>query len=48
MKRQEMIDIILDEEKHLWDKLQSSIGSCDYELTKSLRNQWYAIYRLIK
>lgn len=48
MTKQEMINIILDEEKILWDKLQSSIGSSDYEVTNAIRNQWYAINRLVQ
>lgn len=49
MTKQEMIDIILDEEKNLWTELKSSIDEFGYDsvTASSIRNQWQAIDRLI-
>lgn len=49
MRKQEMIDLILEEEKYLWTELKSSIDEFGYDsvTANSIRNQWYAIDRLI-
>lgn len=50
MTKQEMIDIILEESDFLWNELQSSTELYGYnsEPSNAIRNQWYAIDRLIK
>ena len=50
MRKKEMIDLILEEEKNLWRKLKLSIQVRGYDdkVTGAIRNQWCAIYRLIQ
>ena len=45
-----MIDIIIEEEKILWTELKSSLNKDgnDSQTTSAIRNQWYAIYRLMQ
>lgn len=45
-----MIDIIIEEEKILWSQLKSSLNKDghDSQTTSAIRNQWYAIYRLMQ
>lgn len=49
MRKQEMIDLILEEEKYLWTELKSSIDEFVYDsvTANSIRNQYCAIDRLI-
>lgn len=50
MRKQEMIDIIFDEEKNLWVKFKicRQLKGDDDKLTIALRYQWSAIFRLIQ
>ena len=50
MTKQEMIDIIFDEEKNLWVKFKicRQLKGDDDKLTIAIRYQWSAIFRLIQ
>lgn len=50
MKKQEIIDTILQEEKRLWDEVQRSIEllGIDSEVTDNKVTRWATINNLIK
>jgi hypothetical protein len=50
MKKQEMIDFIIQEEKRLWDAVQRSMDllGVDDEVTQSAVTRWSVIHNLIQ
>ena len=50
MKKQEMIDTIIQEEKRLWDAVQRSMDllGVDDEVTQSAATRWADIHNLIQ
>lgn len=49
MTEEEIIDKIFNEKEFLWNELESSIEEYGYAhcVTEAIRNQWYAIERLV-